>query len=143
MNVERQISDAMVSRISSRTYITMNSIPVRRWKDRATKDGNISAIVHAEPIARLQPNANHYTCILQLAALNNQEADVEGDSLDSLYADLLDELMNDLTAANLTTAIGDAKLTIDGIVHGQGEYDGGDAYKIQGCQANLFLTYTP
>jgi len=143
MNIERNIEDAMVTRLLARTYISTNSIPVRRWDDRATKDDNLIAVVHAMPVSRLQPNYNLYNSVLVVGALNNSEHDVEGDAMATLYQDILDEVMNDMTAVSLTASIGDASVVIDGVVHEEGAIDGGDEYKIQAAQARLFITYTP
>jgi hypothetical protein len=143
MNIERKIEDAMVTRLLARTYISTNSIPVRRWDDRATKDTNLIAVVHAMPVSRLQPNCNLYNSVLIVGALNNSEHDVEGDTLALLYQDILDEIMNDMTAVALTASIGDASVVVDGVVHEEGTIDAGDEYKIQGAQARLFITYTP
>jgi hypothetical protein len=143
MNIERNIEDAMVTRLLARTYISTNSIPVRRWDDRATKDDNLIAVVHAMPVSRLQPNYNLYNSVLVVGALNNSEHDVEGDAMATLYHDILDEVMNDMTAVSLTASIGNASVVIDGVVHEEGAIDGGDEYKIQAAQARLFITYTP
>jgi hypothetical protein len=142
MIVERTIEDAMVTRLEARTYISTNSIPVRRYDDRFTLDESIIAIVQCQPIVRIEPNSNRYTTMLRVVALNNSDSDVEGDALQALYDDLFDEVMTDMTASSLNTSVGDANITIDGVVHELGAYDGGDKHKAMGVQANLFLTYT-
>jgi hypothetical protein len=141
--IEDKVMDAMVTRIQARTYIVNNSIPVRRYDDRATKDTDIVAIVQAEPADRIAPNAQFFTTMLSLIAQNNSEADVEGDNDAALYADLLDELQNDMTAASLTASIADASVVVDGVVPDNGEYNGGEIYKQRIPMAKLFITYTP
>ena len=74
-------------------------------------------------------------------AVGYNEHDQEGIALQALYADILDEIQQDLTPANLTTAIADSKIAIDGKVPVQGQQVGDD-YNIMSAAARLFLTYT-
>lgn len=143
MIVERKIEDAVVARLSARTYISTNSIPVRRYDDRYTSDTGITAIVGCQPVERIEPNYNRYTAILEGVSLNNSESDVEGDNVIALYADILDELMNDMSADALTATINDASVVVDGVVGMVGAYDGGNEYKLHHVQVKLFITYTP
>lgn len=141
MNIERRIEDAMVTRLLARTYIAANSISVRRYDDRATADGNLIAVVACQPVERIEPNYSYYTTMLELAAHNNSDHDVEGNAVAYLYQDLLDEIMNDMTAASLSSSINNAAVIINGVVHQPGTYEGNERFKQHVCQANLFLTY--
>lgn len=143
MIIERRIEDAMVTRLEARAYFIAQSISARGYDDRAELDGGIIAVVMCEPVTRIEPNYNLYSTLLSVVALNNSEADVEGDDMAALYADILDELMNDMTAASLTASINNVAVIIDGVVGDPGTYDGGDKYKMLAAQARLFLTYTP
>jgi hypothetical protein len=141
MNIERRIEDAMVTRLEARSYITTNSIPVRRYDDRATTDDNLIAVVACQPVDRVAPNYKYYSTMLMVSALNNSEADVEGDNVQGLYQDLLDEIMYTMTESALNTSLNNDNINIDCIVHQAGLYDGGDAYKQHVVQAEIFLTY--
>jgi hypothetical protein len=62
----------------------------------------------------------------------------------SLYADLIEEMQQTMTAALLTTSINYSKITIDGFVpadEGIDEID--DGYFGFGCQQRVALKYTP
>jgi len=141
MEVESKIETAMITRVAARTYISTNSIPVTRWLDRDATKGKSFVSVRVLPLERLQPNSDFYECELQLMAVGYNEHDQEGIALQALYADVLDEIQQDLTPANLTTAINDSKITIDGKVPVQGQQVGDD-YNIMSAAARLFLTYT-
>jgi hypothetical protein len=141
-DIERRVASACVTRLAARTYITTNSIPVRRYDDRSTVLGTIAAVVRTLPCMAV-PSSNYKWLTLQFLAVSKTASDRESDAMMSLYADLIEEMQQTMTAALLTTSINYSKITINGFVPEEGLDEIDDGYFGFGCQQRVALTYTP
>jgi hypothetical protein len=143
LNIERVIEDAAVTRIKLRTYISTNSIPVRRYNERTASDASKVAVVvvRCRPAELVNPSATYYSATLELMSKSYLQNDIIASNLDLVYQECLNEIQYDMTVASLNTTITDATISIDGIIPIIGD-DEGDDWGVKKAQATIYLTYT-
>ena len=146
MKIQEYIEQAMQDIMQARSYITTNSVPVVRYRDRFTVKGDAWVSCHASPVDRLSPTHDLYRAPFELMTVSKSQADLKGASFDDILADCEDEVNQDLTKATLQAAIDainpSTGITIDGIVPVEGAEVDGD-YQIQTTAVDIFLTYQP
>ena len=146
MKIEETIELAMQDIMQARTYISTNSIPVVRYRDRLTSKGDEWVDCHAMPIDRQSPNHNKYRLTFELSAISKSQSDLRSNELDELIDECNEEIQQDLTPAALQAAINtvdaNSDITVDGLIPTEGtEVDG--EYQQFITSIDIFLTYTP
>jgi len=143
VKIEETIEKAVQDLMQARTYISTNSIPVVRFRDRLTAKGDYYCTVHARPFKRLSPNHDLYRLTLELLADSKVQADPKAVEIDAIHAENSDQI-NVMTKTDLQTAINavDATsgMTIDGLVQDQGDDTDGDIQLIRSAVV-VSLTY--
>jgi hypothetical protein len=145
MNIEEIIEEAVKDIMEARSYITTNSIPVVRYRDRLTTKGDDWVSVRAEPNERLSNNHDLYRVPLTLIAVSKSQEDLRSNSIDAIIAECNDEIQQDLTIVTLQAAIdaydANSGVTVQGLVPTQGADTDGD-YQTITANVDIFLTYT-
>ncbi len=142
MNVKRELENAVVTRLAALTYITTNSIPVKRWDDRSTARGNYAVIVRCQLQEQL-PASNYYHWRLAVMVVGKASEDQDSDKLQAIYAPVSTELLITMTPAALTTTINNAKIIINGFVSAPCESEDGDSFNAEAIIREVFLQYNP
>jgi len=144
MKVEELIEQAMQDIMQARTYITTNSIPVVRYRDRNTERGDAWVVCHATPNERLSPNHDLYRLLFEYMAVSKSQEDLKAVQLDDLIEECNDEIQQTLSTTTLQTAIdaitATSGITIDGLVPAVGVEQDGD-YQAVAANVEIFFTY--
>ena len=144
MKIEEYIEKAMVDIMEARTFISTNSIPVMRFRNRVKARGDKFITIHALPNERMSNNHDKYKVILELLADTKVHADIAADDLDDIYNECSDELQQELTEAKLQAAIDAISpasgVTICGFVPLPGD-DADSDYQIIRARTEIYLEY--
>lgn len=147
MKINEYIEEALQDLVQARTYITTNSIVVARRAERNVDKGNQFVEVESEGTERMSNNHDLYTCELNLRSVTKIQEDMNGVDLDALYADIADFISNDLTVANLQTAIdainASSGITVAGFDYPASEMLDMDQYEYKEQRITIALTFTP
>lgn len=144
MKAEEYIEEAIQDIMQARTYVSTNSVPVVRFRDRLTSKGDHFITVHASPVNRLSNNHNLYSTRLRLIADTKSQEDLKSKVLDELIEQCNDEIQETLSEATLQSAINNISattgITINGVVQAEGSDTDGD-YQMITAEVDIFLTY--
>ena len=142
--IEQLLEEALQDLVQAETYISTNSIPVVRLRDRDTDRKDQHVIVHAENLERIAPNFNLYQCACKVGALSPVKEDLDGSRLDDVYQASYG-VAHDMTPTTLQAAIdavqASSGITIDGIViRGSSQFDD-ENVSVLSADFDLFFTY--
>jgi hypothetical protein len=145
MRIQEYIEEALQDIIEARTYISTNSIAVRRIREGQDLKGDQYVMIEAEPEERLSQNHDFYNVDCAVMAVSKIQQDLDGSLLDALWSDVSDEMTQTLTPATLQAAINaiDATsgITIDGILNMPGESRPIEQYYNQEQHTQIALRY--
>jgi hypothetical protein len=142
--IEQLIEEALQDIVQADIYVSTNSIPTVRYRDRNTDRKDQHVIVHAADLERIAPNANLYTATCRVGALSPVKDDLDGSELDDVYQAVYGTV-HDMTTTTLQAAIAAiaaaSGITIDGIVIKGGSQFDDDQVSIMSIDFDLFFTY--
>jgi len=104
IDIEDKIESAWIAIIEANTYISDNSIPVRRYHDN-TEDINsdIAVIVNVNPVTQQFPSSTLWESSVELMAVTYLIDDKDQGKLKLLYKQVL-EIATNTTMSELTVA---------------------------------------
>jgi RNAse (barnase) inhibitor barstar len=146
MRIQEYIEEALQDIIEARTYISGNSISVRRRKQGQTLKGGQYVLVFADLEERPSINHSFYFATIEVSAITKIQEDLEGNNLDALWADVSDAITQDLTIVTLQAAIDAIDATsgirIDGFIPQPGESAAPEQYYQNAQQFQIALKFT-
>jgi len=146
MRIQEYIEEALRDIFEARTYISINSINVKRTKDGTALNGNQYVLIEVDPEERASQNHDFYSVECMVMAVSKIQQDLNSAALDALWADVSDGMTQDLTFATLQTAINAINaasgITIDGIINMPGESRPIEQYYSQEQHIQISLRFT-
>jgi hypothetical protein len=95
INIKNLVETAWITTLEANTYISTNSIPVRKFFDNSENATPPLVMVHVEPAQNtFDDRGPLYNCKINIAALTYQSDDEDQTDLDTLYNEILDVVHN-------------------------------------------------
>ena len=139
MIIESSLETGIASLVGALTYVTANSIPVRKFSDNSQMEGVKIIMVHAPPAERLMPNYDFYKTDIEIVCATHIPNDKNRAILNALYQACLG-LVN---GSGFKTALASASsVTINGVVPIIGKEETQDNYQYLAVIATVHLTKT-
>lgn len=146
MRIEEYIEEALVDVMQARSYISTNSVPVKRYKDHEDFRGNEALVIKSNPSSRIAPNADFFEVQVDMMAISRRQEDMKGKRIDDIFAEIKDEIevkqsnTPSVLQAAINAAYPSSGITIDGIVPIEGN-EVGEVIFVQAASMNVYLTY--
>ena len=139
--IERGIEEACETLLSSRSYITSNSIPVRRYGDGDVEVSlrQVAVRCHELECSNIGPigGGTHYTAKVEFYAYVPIASDKNQAYLDGLYEELR------LAASSFTTSsISPIGIVILGKIMDQGQDEYSERLRMKSCAFKIFINVT-
>lgn len=146
MNLQEYIGEALQDLIQARTYISTNSITVARHVERDVTEGDIFVEIECDGEERLSNNHNLYMMEVGIRAVHKMQQDINGVSIDALWADISDFTTQDLTVSALQTAItsinASSGITVAGFNYLTSDIQNLDQYEFREQRLVVAFTFT-